>query len=113
MPDANVITISVLLKYIWLPMLGAGGYLWKSLTKQINDNSKALTAHIIKDSQKLDNFVSRSYMQDDIKPWMGRIDTKMNQLVEQTADVIKREEYKSDITALNNKIDAVKDLVRK
>lgn len=112
MPESTSLSIAAILKYGWLALIGMGAWVWKNLASQVNKNTEALNEHIIEDLKAHEDFITHGYMQDEIKPWLNRIDKKMDKLVTQTADVIKRDEYKSDITALHIKIDAVKDMVR-
>jgi hypothetical protein len=50
-------------------------------------------------------------MQDEIKPWLNRIDNKMDMLVTQTADIIKREEYKKDVSAIHDRLNGLQSKV--
>lgn len=77
------------------------------------DQVKAdLSDHILDDlkahDQMKDEFVSHDYVKDDIKPWLNAIDKKMDKLVAQTADVIKRGEYKKDIGSLYTQVGDLK-----
>jgi hypothetical protein len=100
-------------KWGWVALVGVVVWMWQRLTGRVDDTAEALSDHIMDDLKMHDDFVTHDYMQAEIKPWLNRIDSKMDTLVTQTADVIKRDEYKADITALHNKIEAVKDSMHK
>ena len=85
-------TLEVLVEYVWTPFVALGFFLFKGI-------SNRLTA--IEHDMNL--YVTKSYVQEEIKPDLIRLESKMDKLVEQTADVINRAEYKQDIGNLYNK----------
>jgi hypothetical protein len=107
MPENNTGIITDILKYGWLALLGMGTWIWKSLASQVDTNAKALSDHVSSHSE----FVTHTYMQDEIKPWLNRIDNKMDMLVTQTADIIKREEYKKDVSAIHDRLNGLQSKV--
>ena len=92
--------IAQVLEYLWTALIGMGWYIWNNL------NSKVSVLEDDLDKLK-DDTVSYEYLDREIKPWMVDIKHQMDTLVSQTADVIKRTEYKSDIIGLHRKIDEV------
>ena len=97
-----------LLKYGWVLLIGAIGWMWNRMVGNIDQVKADLSDHIMDDLKAHDDFITHDYMQDEIKPWLNRIDKKMDKLVDQTADVIKREEYKKDIGALYSQVGDLK-----
>lgn len=100
----------------------------KSCVDQVDalreDSKKELSKHIIEALKQNEKFITYNYFHDyiekELKPMMtgvaNRVDAsqkeikgKLDALLAQTADVIKRPEYKSDITVLHQKIDTKAD----
>lgn len=75
--------------YVWAPFLAGGFYLFKSISNRLT---------VIERDMNL--YVTKNYVQEEIKPDLMRLEAKMDKLVEQTADVIGRQEYKADIGQL-------------
>jgi len=84
--------ISTLMEYVWTPFVALGFFLFKSISNRLST---------IEHDMNL--YVTKSYVQEEIKPDLIRLEAKMDKLVEQTADVINRAEYKMDIGNLYNK----------
>ena len=64
---------------------------------------KSISTRLSAIEHDMDKYVTKAYVQEEIKPDLMRVETKMDKLVEQTADVINRAEYKIDIGNLYNK----------
>lgn len=98
---------------------------WVEEVDASHDNlKKDFTDHLLANSKEREKFVTYDYFHDyvekELKPMMTgvaqRVDAsqkeikeKLDALLAQTADVIKRPEYKSDITVLHQKIDTKAD----
>jgi hypothetical protein len=98
---------------------------WIQEIDATQDNLKNdLTGHILDDAREHDKFVSKvdfhAYMEREIKPMVLGIATRVDEsqrevksrldtLISQTADVIKRPEYKDDLGRLHQKIDTKQD----
>ena len=80
------------MEYIWTPFVALAFFLFKNISSRLTT---------IEHDMNL--YVTKSYVQEEIKPDLMRLETKMDKLVEQTADVINRAEYKIDIGNLYNK----------
>jgi len=98
----------------WLSLLAAIGYIWKLQVGHSKDNADKLKSledklveHTIDDANIHQEFVRHTYIESDMKPWFRKLEEKMDTLIYQTADVIKRDEYKQDITSLHEKIDGL------
>ncbi len=85
--------IETLMEYVWTPFVALGFYLFKSINTRLD--------HIEHD---MNLYVTKSYVQEEIKPNLIRLEAKMDKLVQQTADVICRAEYKADIGNLYGKV---------
>ncbi len=85
-------TIETLVEYVWTPFVALGFFLFKSISTRLSAIE-----------HDMDKYVTKAYVQEEIKPDLMRLETKMDKLVEQTADVINRAEYKIDIGNLYNK----------
>jgi len=88
----------------WVSLVGVLTWIWNRFTNKIDHCEEAIAEHITADQEAHTKFVTFTYIKEEIKPLLGRLDEKMDTLVTQTADVIKREEYKTDITSLHNRI---------
>tara|TARA_R110002051_G_scaffold5954_9_gene29631 strand:- start:90 stop:386 length:297 start_codon:yes stop_codon:yes gene_type:complete len=84
--------IETLMEYVWTPFVALGFYLFKNISSRLS---------MIERDMNL--YVTKSYVQEEIKPDLMRLEVKMDKLVEQTADVIGRSEYKADIGNLYSK----------
>jgi len=80
------------MEYVWTPFVALGFYLFKGISNRLTT---------IEHDMNL--YVTKSYVQEEIKPDLMRLEVKMDKLVEQTADVIGRAEYKQDIGSLYSK----------
>jgi len=80
------VNVETLMEYVWTPFVALGFFLFKNISSRLT---------MIERDMNL--YVTKSYVQEEIKPNLIRLEAKMDKLVEQTADVIGRAEYKSDI----------------
>ena len=78
--------VEILMEYIWTPFVALAFFLFKNISSRLTT---------IEHDMNL--YVTKSYVQEEIKPNLIRLESKMDKLVEQTADVINRAEYKIDI----------------
>jgi hypothetical protein len=111
MPEKDTGLIAEALKWVWLGLLALGSYVWNCLSGDVRRNEenlilfkKDLSDHIVDDLKSHEDFVSHAYVESEIKPWMRDINGKMDLIIQQTADVIKRDEYKKDIGTLYSSI---------
>jgi len=86
------VNVETLMEYVWTPFVALGFYLFKGISNRLTT---------IEHDMNL--YVTKSYVQEEIKPDLMRLEVKMDKLVEQTADVIGRAEYKQDIGSLYSK----------
>ena len=84
--------VEILMEYIWTPFVALAFFLFKNISSRLTT---------IEHDMNL--YVTKSYVQEEIKPDLMRLEVKMDKLVEQTADVINRAEYKIDIGNLYSK----------
>ena len=84
--------VELLMEYIWTPFVALAFFLFKNISSRLTT---------IEHDMNL--YVTKSYVQEEIKPDLMRLEVKMDKLVEQTADVINRAEYKVDIGNLYSK----------
>ena len=84
--------VEILMEYIWTPFVALAFFLFKNISSRLTT---------IEHDMNL--YVTKSYVQEEIKPDLMRLEVKMDNLVEQTADVINRAEYKIDIGNLYSK----------
>ena len=84
--------VEILMEYIWTPFVALAFFLFKNISSRLTT---------IEHDMNL--YVTKSYIQEEIKPDLMRLEVKMDKLVEQTADVINRAEYKVDIGNLYSK----------
>ena len=73
--------VETLMEYVWTPFVALGFYLFKGISNRLTT---------IEHDMNL--YVTKSYVQEEIKPDLIRLEAKMDKLVEQTADVIGRAE---------------------
>ena len=85
--------VETLMEYVWTPFVALGFFLFKNISSRLT---------MIERDMNL--YVTKSYVQEEIKPNLIRLEAKMDKLVEQTADVIGRAEYKADIGSLYSKV---------
>jgi hypothetical protein len=86
------VNVEILMEYIWTPFVALAFFLFKNISSRLTT---------IEHDMNL--YVTKSYVQEEIKPNLIRLESKMDKLVEQTADVINRAEYKIDIGNLYSK----------
>ena len=84
--------VEILMEYIWTPFVALAFFLFKNIS-----------ARLTTIEHDMNLYVTKSYVQEEIKPDLMRLEVKMDKLVEQTADVINRAEYKIDIGNLYSK----------
>ena len=84
--------VEILMEYIWTPFVALAFFLFKNISSRLTT---------IEHDMNL--YVTKSYVQEEIIPDLMRLEVKMDKLVEQTADVINRAEYKIDIGNLYSK----------
>ena len=84
--------VEILMEYIWTPFVALAFFLFKNIS-----------ARLTTIEHDMNLYVTKSYIQEEIKPDLMRLEVKMDKLVEQTADVINRAEYKMDIGNLYSK----------
>lgn len=118
MPENNAGSFVEVLKYGWTLLIGVVWWMWNrmvgdvdELRGELKEQKESISDHIMDDLKSHEDFVSHEYLNSEIKPWLNRIDKKMDTLVTQTADVIKREEYKKDIGALYSQLGDLKTQV--
>ena len=107
-------------RYVWGVILILIGYIWKSQRDQIASVAKKVDEHKENDHAQHKNFVTYDYLDRELKPWVGdignrvdksldKLERKIDKVVDQTANVIKREEYKADLNRLYQAIDRKAD----
>ena len=84
--------VELLMEYIWTPFVALAFFLFKNISSRLTTIEYDMNL-----------YVTKSYIQEEIKPDLMRLEVKMDKLVEQTADVINRAEYKIDIGNLYSK----------
>ena len=93
-----------------------------SMNTSIVDNRRNFQDHLLADANEHIKFVTHDYLEKELKPLIDgigqrtdkqleKVDSKLEQIMHQTADVIKRTEYKADINKLHDKIDLKQDKV--
>jgi len=91
-----------------------------SMNTSVVENRRNFQDHLLADAQEHLRFVTHEYLEKELKPLIDgigkrtdkqleKVDAKLEQIMHQTADVIKRNEYKSDINKLHDKIDLKQD----
>ena len=83
------------------------GLVYKNQRERLKEIEEELSSYKDEQNRLIQIFVTKDYIEKDIKPILNNMDEKMKTLVTQTADVIKRTEYKMDITALHERINSL------
>ena len=120
MPEDNTINLFELLKYGWTLLIGVCWWMWNRLVGKVDQLKEDLSDHTLSDVKNHKEFITHEYVKEDIKPWMAEIDDDLKTLISQTADVIKRDEYKKDIGnlyedigKLNGEIQGIKGMLKR
>ncbi len=93
----------------WLvgALAGLVGLVYKNQRERLKEIEEELSSYKDEQNRLIQIFVTKDYIEKDIKPILNNMEDKMKTLVTQTADVIKRTEYKMDITALHERINSL------
>jgi hypothetical protein len=111
MPEKEVITesgmITEALKWVWLGLLGLGGYVWNNLASQVKANEAALVEHkntlsdhVMDDIKSHDDFVHKDdwqEMKQNIYARFDKLDAKSDKILAQVNLGVGRVEFKAEL----------------
>lgn len=91
-----------------------------SMSSNITESMSAFQNHLLLESKDHEKFVTHDYLDRELKPWiegigkrtdrqLEKVDAKLEKIMTQTADIIKRDEYTADNNRIYSRIDTKQD----
>ena len=93
--------------WIWTALFALVGVVYKSHKDRLHEIEENLRTYQHDQSQLMTVFVTKDYIEKDVKPILHSMETEIGTLLTQTADLEKRAEYKMDLTAVHERINSL------
>ena len=110
MPENNAGSITEILKWGWVALIGVITWMWQRMVGQVDQVKEELSTHTVNDIKTHENFIQKdewTEFKSSIHDRFDKLDAKEDKILDKVINGVDRAEFKSEIGTLYSKIDSL------